>query len=123
MFLAYCVYKYEDDVICDMAETYHIFSYKKHKPSFIATLLNGLKDDARIVMRLTGVTADTKTRLLAMIADFIRALNGSFDGEEGTSIYDTFIRTQERKKTTGFNTVEEYENRRNEIITKSKERR
>ncbi len=123
MFLADCVKNYEDDVICDLAETYHIFSYKEHKPSFIATLLSGLKDDARISMRLAGVTADTKTRLLAMIADLIRAFGGSFDGEEGTSIYDTFIRTQESKKATGFNTVEEYENRRNEIITKSKERR
>lgn len=110
-------------MICDLAETYHIFSYKNHNPSFIATLLSGLKDDSRIAMKLAGVTADTKTRLLAMIADFIRALGGTFDGENSISIYDSFIRSQKSKKTTGFNTVEEYENRRNEIITKSKERR
>lgn len=123
MFLADCVHNYENDVICDLAETYHIFSYKEHKPSFIATLLSGLKDDARISMRFAGVTADTKTRLLAMIADLIRALGGSFDGENGVSIYDSFISSHKSKKTTGFNTVEEYEKRRNEIISKSKEGR
>lgn len=123
MFLAYCVNNYEDDVICDLAETYHIFSYKSHKPSFIATLLSGLKDDARIAMRMAGVTADTKTRLLAMIADLIRAFGGSFDGENGVSIYDSFFRTQKSKKTVGFDTVEDYEKRRNEIISKSKEGR
>jgi len=111
-------------VICDLAETYHIFSYKNHKPSFIATLLCGLKDDARIAMRMAGVTTDNKTLLLAMIADLIRSFGGSFDGENGTSIYDSFFRTQKSKKTTtGFDTVEEYEKRRNEIISKSKERR
>lgn len=109
-------------MICDIAETYHIFSYKKHKPSFVAILLKGLKDDARIVMRLNGVGADNKTLLLAMIADFIRALGGAFD-EEGKGIYDSFIKKQESNQATGFNTIEEYENRRNEIITKSKERR
>jgi len=38
----------EDALICDLAETYHIFNYRELPPSLAATLSVGLKDDSRI---------------------------------------------------------------------------
>lgn len=59
----------EDSLICDFAETYHIYDMEGFPVAYIATLAAGLRDDSRIRQKASGVTADMKTILLAHIAD------------------------------------------------------
>ena len=59
----------EDELICDMAETYHIYAMEQFPPEYVATLAIGLKNDSRIKMKAMGLRVDVKTLLLAHIAD------------------------------------------------------
>jgi len=46
--------KGEDELICDLAETYHIMNYRELQPTVVATLAIGLSDDSRIKRKLAG---------------------------------------------------------------------
>lgn len=59
----------EDSLICDMAETYNILDYKSLPVRLVATLANGLTDQARIIQKIRGVKAPDNTILLAAIKD------------------------------------------------------
>lgn len=59
----------EDALICDFAETYHILNIYELDVELAATLAVGLHDDSRIKMRASGNEVDSKTLLLARIAD------------------------------------------------------
>lgn len=45
----------EDDLICDLAETYGIFDYKSLPVQLVAVFSYGLREDARIWKKLTEV--------------------------------------------------------------------
>ena len=45
----------EDDLICDLAETYGIFNYKSLPVQLVAVFSYGLREDARIWKKLTEV--------------------------------------------------------------------
>lgn len=59
----------EDALVCDFAETYHIYDMRSFPGDYIATLALGLRESSRIKMKLNGVNIDAKTLLLAHIAD------------------------------------------------------
>ena len=59
----------EDAVICDLAETYHIYDYRQLPLQTAAALSVNLRDDSRIKLKISGQKADAKTLLLASIAD------------------------------------------------------
>jgi hypothetical protein len=54
-----------------MAETYGIFDVKRVPVSLLATLAVGLRDDSRVMMAKHGALVDSKTVLLAQIADML----------------------------------------------------
>lgn len=59
----------EDDIICDLAETYHIFNYREMPLLTIATLVCGLRDDSRIMLRLSENNLSIDRQINAMICD------------------------------------------------------
>lgn len=59
----------EDALICDFAETYHIYSIYDMPCAFVATLANGLREDSRIKMKANNLRIDIKTILLAHLVD------------------------------------------------------
>lgn len=59
----------EDALICDMAETYHIYAMEQLPVEYVATLAAGLKNDSRIKLKAAGLSIDMFTLLLARIAD------------------------------------------------------
>lgn len=75
----------KDELICDFAETYHILDMRGLKPTLMATLAAGLREDSRIMMKLSGAKTDTKTLLLASISDRIglRLWQNTKDGQKG----------------------------------------
>lgn len=59
----------EDALICDLAETYHIYDYRALPVSYVAALACGLGEDSRIKRIISGQKVSTQTMLLAAIAD------------------------------------------------------
>ena len=59
----------EDALICDFAETYHVYAWRQLPARTAATLAAGLSPDSRIMRRLSGVPAKLEHILLAIIAD------------------------------------------------------
>lgn len=59
----------EDALICDFAETYHIYDYRSLDVEYAATLAYGLRDDSRIKLKIMGLRVSVDTLLLARICD------------------------------------------------------
>lgn len=59
----------EDALICDFAETYHLYDYKRLPLRTAASLAVGLRNDSRIKMHLSGSKVAPDLLLLAAIAD------------------------------------------------------
>lgn len=75
--------KYESEFICDFVEYYHILDYKTISPELAGVLLEGLRPESRIKMKMSKQKLTIDQTLLAMIADEIKL----------------FIWMQSRKKT------------------------
>lgn len=63
-----------DALVCDMAETYGIYDMRGLPVSTLATLAVGLRDNARIKMKLLGQRVPQETLLQAMAVDALNFL-------------------------------------------------
>lgn len=66
--------RHEADMICDLAEYYGIYDYKRVPTRLLGTLLVGLRDDSRIMQAYTGARASKETILLAAALDTLKLL-------------------------------------------------
>ena len=75
----------EDAIICDFAETYHIYDYKSLPLGTVGTFACGLRADSRIGMKMSNSKITTDQTLLALIADTTKAIAwlNSKDGAKG----------------------------------------
>lgn len=62
----------EAALICDFAETYHVYNWRSLPARYAAVLACGLRPDSRIMLKLSGLPATVETILLATIADASR---------------------------------------------------
>lgn len=63
-------------MICDLAETYHVFNYRELPVQTLATLVTGLGQDSRVVRKMSGIdNIPLNTRILAMIYDQLNVSN------------------------------------------------
>lgn len=76
----------EDAVVCDLAETYGIFDYHSLPSTFIATLAVGLRDDARIKLKMNQTAYPLKTMLLASAVDRLSLLVWAKTKDAGKNI-------------------------------------
>ena len=111
----------EDALLCDLAETYHVFNMRGMDPGLIATLAAGLRSNSRIKMLACGLKVDTKTLLLAHIADNT-AINTWFKTEDGQKGYNRppsmiQILTGDIHEETGFDSGEEFEKKWRELTS------
>ena len=110
----------EEALICDFAETYHVFDWRSLPVRTAATLAIGLGEDSRIMRKLSGVPVTVETLLLATIADALHILvwQNTKDGTKGRNrpalIAEKLIQTP--KEETGFNTVDDFRKWREEMI-------
>lgn len=121
MSLANMVRVDEGALICDLAETYHIFCMRTYPASLIATLAVGLRSDSRIAMRISGQRYDTDTLLLASIADRLSTLiyMQTKDAKHGRNKPKSIVEmltSKPKEKPTGFATAEAFERRRAQLI-------
>ena len=110
----------EDAFICDMAETYHIYDWRKLPVRYIAILACGLPSGSRIKQIISGQKIPIETMLLAIIADGINfiAWTKTEDAKRGKnrpkSIFEAL--TGKESEATGFNSIEEFEAARAKLI-------
>lgn len=102
--------KGRDELVCDLAETYHIYDYRSLPARQAATFAAGLRQNARIIKKLNGQKVDTDTMLLALIADelAILAWQNTKDGQHGRNRPKSILTaiTAEEEKTTPAPTFE-----------------
>jgi hypothetical protein len=115
----------EDALICDLAETYHVYDYKQLPLQTVAVFAYGLKDDSRIKQLLSDQIAPVERVLLASMVDRLSMLLWiqSKDGQKGvnrpTSLTDFFIK-KEKEDTREFMTFEspeDYEAYRKQLFS------
>ena len=116
----------ESALICDLAETYGIFNYKKYPVRMIGILCSGLGDDSRIKRKISGVDTSIANMLLATIADrlgilvWIHTEDGRRNRNRPKSILDQFLKNDSNageieKFSSGCDFEKEWERIKNEI--------
>ena len=102
----------EDALICDLAETYHIYDYRSLPLKTVATLSAGLRDDSRIKLEAAEASVGLDTVILAAIADNLALLRASMSSKNKGEpfLFSEAINGEKKKqKARGFKTGEEFE--------------
>ena len=125
MILAGMMREDKNSWICDMAETYNIYDYRRVPVKTLGILSAGLRETSRIRQKLEGIKADPDTIIMAKIFDVVNTLlwTKTKDAEKGRnqpkSFAQMFIDTGEPEPSSYANGAE-YEKARAEIIKKIK---
>lgn len=110
----------EDALICDFAETYHIYDYQGLSAEYAATLASGLRAGSRIWESLAGVSLTREESLLAQLVDNTRVLiwTKTKDAEKGRNYPKSILEQMMKKKeaTGGYQSANEFEAARKRIL-------
>lgn len=104
----------EEALICDLAETYHIYEYRSLPCKKVAIFSCGLRSNSRIKMKIAQATITPEQMMLAAIADGTRmtAWLHTKDAEEGVnrpkSLLGILLGEKEEKTVTAFDSGEEF---------------
>lgn len=84
----------EDALVCDFAETYHIYDWRSIPARTAATLAAGLRDTSRIHLKMAGMPCSFERLLLAGVFDAARVANWqrTKDGQTGRSKPEMVVR-------------------------------
>lgn len=112
----------EAALICDLAETYHVFDYRKLPPILVSTLAVGLRDNSRIKMRLNGLPVPPDMMLMASIVDRLGLLvwMNTKDASKGRNRPKSILEGMITKKqpVNGFKSGDDFEAARQRLILK-----
>lgn len=112
----------EDALICDLAETYHIYDYKRLPVKLVASLAVGLRSDSRIKIKLSGSKVSPDTMMMAAIIDRLNVLvwMQTKDGQHGRNQPKPLLRVFEEPEsdTISFLSGEDYEKERQRLLKK-----
>lgn len=102
----------EDALICDFAETYHIYDYRRLTPSYAATLAAGLREDSRIRTVMGGLPVSLPLFLQLAETDALNLLTwlNSSDGAEGKNRPKSLLQmfTGDDSAVQGFDSGEDF---------------
>ncbi len=105
----------EDALICDLAETYHIYDYRELTPDRVALFSIGLRENSRIKLKLNGKKYQLETILLADAVDRLSLLlwAKTKDAEKGRnkpkSIAMQLLNIQKEREYEVYDTPEAFE--------------
>ena len=110
----------EDAVICDLAETYHIYDWRSLPLSLVATFCYGLGQNSRIKRKISNEEYTTEELLLMNIADCLSILvwQNTKDGQKGINRPKLFTEQLNKKNdnTLTFDSVEDFELMRQALL-------
>lgn len=118
----------EELLICDFAETYQIYNYRRLPLKLVATLACGLSGDSRIKRKLSGLNHSIDTLLLACIVDRLSLLlwRDTKDASKGKnkpeSMYELLTSSNKdvSESHNSFTSGKEFEKERQRILNKIK---
>ena len=119
MYLARIIQTKEDDLICDLAETYNIYDYHSWPAFKIAVLTFGLRDNARIKLD-NQFTLDTL--FLAGCVDRLSLLlwQNTRDGQKNTnrptSVVEQLLGKQVKSNVLSFESSEDFKKTKEKIL-------
>lgn len=108
-------------MICDLAETYHMFNYREYSPLLVGTLLFGLRDDSRVKMFLSGQKISIDRILIAKAVDeltfqsWAQTKDAQKNKHRPKSVLRTLIGETKKEEYITFDTMEEFEQMWNAI--------
>ena len=111
----------ETALICDFAETYHIYDWRRLPLQTAASLASGLRLDSRIMMRRSGMTIPLNTLLLATAVDrlglllWLQTKDGSKGRNRPTLIIQKLQKSEE-DDVVGFASGKDFERERKWIL-------
>lgn len=112
----------EEALICDFAETYGIYDYRKLPLKTAAILASGLRDNSRIKIKLSGLNAAPEMILTAAIADrtgmlvWMQSKDGAKNRNRPESILDKILNPEKKKEdVTTFATGQDFEDEWNRL--------
>ncbi|WP_171313677.1 DUF5361 domain-containing protein [Enterococcus cecorum] len=112
----------EDAIICDLAETYNIYDYRQLPALRVAVLVCGLREDSRIMMKISDSKLPLDTLLLAGVADRLSIMiwQNTKDGQKGKnqpiSIVDQLTRKQVEREELSFESGKDFEIAKSKIL-------
>ena len=108
----------KDALLCDLAETYGVFSFDSVPVATLATLCAGLRGDSRIRHSIGGYKEVPPEFTLVHIADALTLLlNAMADNDNKPELYsDMMIGKQKEVEINGFDSIESFEAARKRII-------
>ncbi len=118
--LASILAKDRNALICDLAETYQIYDYRRVPGKLLGILTAGLGPNTRIGHKVNGVRGDVAEVLLAQILDGVRWLcwAQTEDAKKGRgrpqSVASDFFVSEDKNKVRKL-TVDEFENIRKKV--------
>lgn len=59
-------------MVCDLAETYHIYNYRELPVQILATFVVGLRANSRVMMKINGSKISLDTMISASILDNLK---------------------------------------------------
>jgi hypothetical protein len=123
------LHRARNELICDFAETYHIYELGSLPVTTVAILAGGLRETSRTKMKLAGAKVAPDILLLAHAVDALRILiwqptkDGHKNRNKPASIAEAMLgidRTEKTQiKTTVFDSPEDFERARREIIERA----
>ena len=103
----------EDNLICDLAETYGVYDYRSLPPYTVAVLTIGLRDDSRIKMNRSNMGITLEQALMANIADSLRFIAWTMTKHgkkyKEKSILKMLVAPEKKDEYISFVSVEDYE--------------
>lgn len=114
----------EEALICDLAETYRIYDYRQLPADKVAVFSVGLRENSRIKLKLSNQSVSVDLLVQAGILDSLRFLAWAKteDGQKGRnrpeSIVGMLTGQEKVKEELGFESGEEFELARNELLRK-----
>ena len=107
-------------LLCDMAETYHVYSMRALPVETLATLACGLRDDSRIKLKISGLKYIPPFMSLVYIHDIFSQVYHDTDNDAPVFQLSDVMRNKVQKEpeTLGFDTPEEFEAERARYMRK-----
>lgn len=99
-------------LICDLAETYGIYDYRRLPASTVAVLASGLRSTSRIRMKQAGTTETLETMLQAATLDGVNSIIwmlSSGKTKRPGSIVEALLGQKKEKKNAGFSDPAEFD--------------
>lgn len=116
----------ENALICDFAETYHIYDLESLPVTTVAILACGLGEDSRIMKKISGTNVSPQMLLLAHAVDRLSILawqqtkDGAKNRNRPASIVEQLLNSSKpnrlRRVVTVFNSPAEFEEQRKRIM-------